>query len=289
MGYGMRYRYADNIVFMLSSPDHVIKEAIPLGGTVAPVIIASDKTRLTQFAGNKSAYPVYLTIGNIPKALRRKPSARACVLIAYLSVDKIADGLSATALKLRNYELFHRSMALVLHSLKDAGNPKGPGIPMTGGDGMVRRVYPILATYVADYPEQCLVTCTKNGTCPKCQQKADNLQETKPASPRKQKVTHQTILHARSTFNSKNGRHKSVHAICMDSDIAGGNYEPFWVGFPLVDIHRCIAPDILHQLYQGVLKHLIEWVQTVVGEDELDQRVCALPPAHGVRHFKNGI
>lgn len=152
-----------------------MEEAIPLGGTVAPVIIASDKTRLTQFSGNKSAYPVYLTIGNIPKSIRQKPSARACVLIAYLSVDKISDGLSSTALRVRNYELFHRSMALVLQSLKVAGNPRGPGISMIGGDGMVRIVYPILATYVADYPEQCLVTCTKYGTCPKCQQKADTL------------------------------------------------------------------------------------------------------------------
>lgn len=101
---------------------------------MAPVIIATDKTQLTQFSGNKSAYPVYLTLGNIPKALRRKPGSRACVLIAYLSVDKPAKaGLSKTTLKLRNYQLFHRSMAVVLESLKAAGNPKGPGVEMVGG------------------------------------------------------------------------------------------------------------------------------------------------------------
>ena len=133
------------------------------------MIIASDKTQLTQFSGNKAAYPVYLTLGNIPKSLRRKPGSRACVLIAYLSVDKPSkEGLSKTALRLRNYEIFHRSMAVVLQPLKAASNPRGPGIEMVGGDGAVRRVYPILATYVADYPEQCLVTCTKYGTCPKC-------------------------------------------------------------------------------------------------------------------------
>ncbi|KAJ3737911.1 hypothetical protein FB446DRAFT_602123, partial [Lentinula raphanica] len=147
---------------------------IPPGGTVAPVILATDKTQLTQFSGSKSAYPVYLTIGNIPKDLRRKPGSRACILIAYLSVDKpVKKGLSQTQLKLRNYQLFHQSMAMVLESLKLAGDPAGPGVQMVGGDGAVRRVYPLLATYVCDYPEQCLVTCTKYGTCPKCQQKAD--------------------------------------------------------------------------------------------------------------------
>ncbi|KAE9401116.1 hypothetical protein BT96DRAFT_736389, partial [Gymnopus androsaceus JB14] len=115
-------------------------EVLPVGGTLAPVIIASDKTRLTQFSGNKSAYPVYLTIGNLPKSLRRKPSARACVLIAYLSVDKPSD--------VRNYELFHRSMATILEPLKAAGKPNGPGVEMVGGNGAVRRVYPILSTYV---------------------------------------------------------------------------------------------------------------------------------------------
>lgn len=190
---------------------------------MAPVIIASDKTRLTNFVGNKAAYPVYLTLGNIPKSLRRKPSARACVLIAYLSVDKISDGLSAVALRVRNYELFHRSMAVVLSTLKGAGNPRGPGIAMTGGNGAVRRVYPILSIYVADYPEQCLVTCTKSGTCPKCQQTADALEHPSPDKPRKQNWTQDVIHSARETSRLRNqGRHKSVHVMCMESDVAGG-------------------------------------------------------------------
>ncbi|KAJ3816209.1 hypothetical protein F5880DRAFT_1619629, partial [Lentinula raphanica] len=33
------------------------QKAVPRGGTIAPVIIASDKTQLTQFSGNKTAYP----------------------------------------------------------------------------------------------------------------------------------------------------------------------------------------------------------------------------------------
>ncbi|KAJ3713553.1 hypothetical protein C8R42DRAFT_593065 [Lentinula raphanica] len=75
----------------------------------------------------------------------------------------------------------------------------------------------------------------------------------------------------------------------MKDDIAGGNYKPFWAGFPLTDIHRCIAPDILHQLYQGVFKYLVKWVQQVVGEEELDDRLRKLPPTSGVRHFAKGI
>ena len=51
------------------------KKKIPKGGVIAPVILASDKshkTQLTQFRGDKSTWPVYLTLGNIEKATRRQ-------------------------------------------------------------------------------------------------------------------------------------------------------------------------------------------------------------------------
>ncbi|THU98873.1 hypothetical protein K435DRAFT_601744, partial [Dendrothele bispora CBS 962.96] len=138
--------------------------------TIAPVIIATDKTALTNFSGGKSAYPVYLTLGNIPKAMRRKINQRACILLGYLPVDKIGKGSDmVTELKLRNYQLFHDSMRVILEPLINAGRE---GVEMVGGDGIIRKVHPILAAYVADYPEQCLVTLSKYGTCPKCQTQA---------------------------------------------------------------------------------------------------------------------
>jgi Plavaka transposase len=116
---------------------------LPEGATIAPVIIASDKTQLTQFSGSKSAYPVYLTIGNILKAIRCKPSKRACVLITYLSVDKIICGtMTKHELGSRSQWLFHESMRTVLECLMDAGKNR---VEMTGGDGVVRCVFPILS------------------------------------------------------------------------------------------------------------------------------------------------
>ena len=102
---------------------------LPKGATLAPVIIATDKTQLTQFSGSKAAYPVYLTIGNIPKATRRMPSKNACILIAYLSVEKInRRDLTDRAYRARMQRLFHESMRLVLEPLKQAGHD---GVEMT--------------------------------------------------------------------------------------------------------------------------------------------------------------
>ncbi|KAF8868438.1 hypothetical protein CPB84DRAFT_1819214 [Gymnopilus junonius] len=203
------------------------------------------QTQLTQFSGNKAAYPVYLTIGNIPKATRRKPSKHACILIAYLSVQKI------DCSRINDQE--HHS--LVQQPLISAGTN---GVKMTSSDGAVRCVHPILTCYVADYPEQCLVACTKYGTCPKCKASAKDLQNPTPAPNRTESWTNSIIQEAKDQANLSP---RKFHAYCMSHDVAGSVYKPFWEGFPLCDIHRSITPDVLHQLYQ----------------------------AYGLRPFKNGI
>jgi hypothetical protein len=251
---------------------------------VAPVIIATDKTQLTQFSGNKAAYPVYLTIGNIPKATRRKPSKHACVLIAYLSVDKMdRSRMNDQEHRSRVQRLFHESMRIVLQPLIEAGIN---GIEMISSDGAVRRVHPILTCYVADYPEQCLVACSKYGTCPKCRVCAKNLGDPFAAEKRSQKWTESIINEGK---NQANGNPQKIHTYCMSFDVAGTVYQPFWEGFPFCDIHSSITPDVLHQLYQGVFKHLVGWCQNILTPQELDRRIRALPPAFGLRQFKNGI
>jgi Plavaka transposase len=222
-----------------------LQSKLPKDTTLAPVIIATDKTQLTQFSGNKSAYPVYLTIGNIPKALQRKPSKHACVLIAYLSVDKM-DRTKMTDMEHRSrvQRVFHESMQTILEPLIDAGSQ---GVEMVESDGAWWRVFPILTCYMADYPKQCLVTCTKYGTCVKCQAPAKDLQNPKSAEPQSQTWTKNIQGQEQANNNPC-----AFHTYCMSFDVAGTVFKPFWDGFPLCDINQSITPNILHQLYQSV-------------------------------------
>ncbi|KAG1844084.1 hypothetical protein DFJ58DRAFT_731389 [Suillus subalutaceus] len=179
---------------------HAIQNRLPVGAALAPVIIATDKTQLTQFSSSKSAYPIYLTLGNIPRAIRRKPSQQACFLLGYLSVDKILkDDLSSREVSSRAQRLFHDSLRIILEPLKLAG---AEGVEITGGDGCVRLIFPVLACYVADYPEQCLVTCSKYGTCPKCQARTDELAELSQSTVQTQTWTMGIIEEAKSSTNT---------------------------------------------------------------------------------------
>lgn len=159
------------------------------------------------------------------------------------------------------------------------------GVEMASANGEVRRVHPILASYVADFPEQCMVTCSKYGTCPKCQVDAEHLSDSQPSPRRTNAWTLQVMQEARLSSASSAQYFKS----CMDNEVSGYTYRPFWDELPFCDIHLSITPDVLHQLYQGVLKHVITWCQQLLSKEELDRRIRCLPPCYGVRHFKNGI
>ena len=106
-----------------------------------------------------------MTLGNLPKDIRCKPSRRGQILLAYLPTSRLLHISNKAARRRTLANLFHACMSRVLAPLKSAGVD---GIELTSGDGKTRRGHPIVATYVGDYPEQVLVTGCKTGECPKC-------------------------------------------------------------------------------------------------------------------------
>jgi len=56
----------------------------------------SDQTHLTNFSGDKKAWPVYITIGNLPSTKRNRPGSMAVLLLALLPVPpKLSQSSSA--------------------------------------------------------------------------------------------------------------------------------------------------------------------------------------------------
>jgi hypothetical protein len=57
----------------------VDQKRLPPGCTIAPLILSLDKPMISNFRGDNSAWPVYLTMSNIDKETRRQVSAHATI------------------------------------------------------------------------------------------------------------------------------------------------------------------------------------------------------------------
>ncbi|KAG8939336.1 hypothetical protein FRC03_006360 [Tulasnella sp. 419] len=99
---------------------YITQDKLKEGATVIPVILSSDKTKLSVFSGDKVAWPVYLTIGNVPKGIRRRPSMHATILLGYIPTSKL-ECFSANRRAEEGYKLFHLCMNHILAPLKEAG------------------------------------------------------------------------------------------------------------------------------------------------------------------------
>ncbi|KAM6499612.1 hypothetical protein JOM56_005120 [Amanita muscaria] len=255
-----------------------VLEASKPGATIAPLIISSDKTQVTLF-GNKTAYPVYLTIGNLPKSIRRKPSQRGQVLLAYLPTSKLARVTVQSSRRRMMSNLFHACLRRLVAPLEQSGID---GVHMKDGDGVIRRIHPILAVYVGDYPEQVLVTCTKTGECPKCDVVRSDIGDPHVlASPRNVQAVH-------TALSMVNGNPRDYVKACQDARIKPV-FHPFWEALPYTDIFQAIAPDVLHQIHQGIFKHFTGWLVQAYGASEIDARIQRLIPNHHIHIFANGI
>lgn len=168
-------------------------------------------------------------------------------------------------------------MSVILQAMKDAGKT---GIEMTCADGFTRLVWPILAAYVADYPEQCLVACCKENRCPICEVPHDRRGEHLMFTPRSPEET--LDLLRRHALGEKVPRYDELGLRPV--------FTPFWANMPHANIFQSMTPDLLHQLHKGVFKdHLVKWCILLLTEQEVDERFRGMTRHPGLRHFVNGI
>lgn len=253
---------------------------------------------------NKTAYPVYLTIGNLPKEIRRKPSHGGYILLGYLPTSSLKHITNKSARRRTLANLFHACMSRIVEPLEKAGMD---GMTVVSGDGVVRRGHPILAIYVGDYPEQVLVTCVKTGTCPSCpvahevmgtveeipgledmEEDCDDDDEGDGGGGKDIDAGFRDLAAILEALDALDEGPTIFKRACEDVGIKPIQ-GPFWQNLPYTNIYRSMTPDILHQLYQGVLKHLIAWLRTICGDAEIDARCRRLPPNHNIHLFMNGI
>jgi len=126
-----------------------------------------DQVNLTNFSGDKKAWPVYLTIGNLPSAQRNSPGSMAVLLLALLPIPPTLSKSSKADQSQRKinadtlqdvFELIFAPIQGVAHSC----------VPIDCADGKVRLCFPILSPWMADHMENVALHWLKSNACSKC-------------------------------------------------------------------------------------------------------------------------
>lgn len=152
------------------------------GVCFCPVILGSDKTTVSVASGQNDYYPLYISNGLIHNHIRRA-HRNGVSLVAFLAIPRSkhplyisfhshiqlhikADREHNKSEAFRNFrrEVFHESLRIILGSLH-------PGMTtpkvIRYADGHYRQMIYGLGPYIADYPEQALLTCIVQGWCPR--------------------------------------------------------------------------------------------------------------------------
>jgi len=118
----------------------------------------SDGTHLSNFAGDKKEWPVYMIIGNLSSKIRQMPSAHTVVMVALLPIPIKNRNIPQKRLdeqRQTNREVLNEVLRRVLQPLTFKLNPSAESgyYNVLCADGNFRRCKPVLAGWLADGPE----------------------------------------------------------------------------------------------------------------------------------------
>jgi len=195
------------------------------------VIWASDNTHLTEFSGHQHAWPLYFTIGNNRKDIRRTPKKRVWILVGLIPCPP--KGAKHTD------EAWHSTVGTVLSPLWNL-DITGPGLNWDCADGFQRQCYPLWAAWVGDYPEQVMVAQVSYGSCAMSEIPKGAPMGYSTFRPLDNPCNQDVYLELLDETNIDVLHTLGVHPISNQ----------FWQ-YPLCNVYRLWQPDEFHQLLLG--------------------------------------
>jgi hypothetical protein len=227
-------------------------------------------------------HPLLISLANINAGVRMKATSHVFALAAYLSIPKFLD-VNAHLQSLLAVRVFHICLSIVTKNLKCA---EFSGKQMPDPWGNQRIAHMPLVRYIADLPEQCMISCV--------------LGSESPTSTASQDQFGDGICHPRCTQNYTLNR---ITLACQEADPTflpaflkachpmglNGVNQPFWKDWGSADPSLFLTPDALHAWHKFYFDHLLKWVINMLGGDELDWCMAAIQPWVGARHWPKGI
>ena len=102
---------------------------LSVGSTIVPILIATDKTQMTQHHWDHSLWPVYLTIGNLDRATGRSQTRPSLVLVGLIPIVKVGKEHQTHL----TAEVYHWAMGKIFKRM-----PQSWVMPTHSADGIQR-------------------------------------------------------------------------------------------------------------------------------------------------------
>ncbi|KAG2051626.1 hypothetical protein BDR06DRAFT_889558, partial [Suillus hirtellus] len=279
---------------------------------IAGLMFFSDATHLANF-GTAKAWPLYMYFGNLTKYARSAPKSGACHLVGFLPSlpDKVKDifrslprisksGMAALHTHCQR-ELFHGCWEILLD--KDFLHAYRHGIVLRCADGVLRRIFPRIFTYSADYPEKVLIATIKDmGSCPcpRCLTPKSMFTSLGLLSDMRSRISSLRVYIATNVIRAREFIYQGGNTVDgkkVEETLGGGSWAPILnkfverLGALGLDTFQMLIVDLMHECELGTWKalftHLIRILYALPNGNQLvanlDSRFRQIPT------FGNGV
>ncbi|KAI6027712.1 hypothetical protein BKA83DRAFT_4490257 [Pisolithus microcarpus] len=238
------------------------QDTLPPSTTILGVILSLDKMNISIMTGNRMAHPILISLANIDMGFVKKTT----------SVHSLLQD-----------QLFHQVLNQVLTPLKTAATV---GIMMNDPVGNLCYCYTLLASWIVDMPEECLLAATSPKASPVTTATSKDFSNPFCHPSCTSSLTLSAIWTActeQDPFDYENFL-KIIKHLHLNSVI-----EPCWKGWPLSDPSQFLTPKPLHHFHRMFWDHDIKWCIAVTGSAELDFHFSLLQTPVGYCAFEDGI
>jgi hypothetical protein len=257
-----------------------VKATLRLRDTQVPLIFMSDGTHLSNFAGDKKEWPVYMTIGNLSSKIRQMPLAHTVVMVALMPIPIKNRNIPQKWLdeqRQTQQEVMNEALRQVLQALILKHNPCAESgyYNVLCADGNFRRCKLVLAAWLADCPEYSDLHHLEWHVCFWCECPKNELGDyvsSYKQHPRQDHSLYRTLSDANTKAADAELRSRHVHRGCSVFQ------HILWI---VSDLPK---PDLLHTMQIGMLdplqKRIFHFMKTHEWLDKYNAIWLSVPAYH---------
>jgi len=224
--------------------------------TLVPLIFVSDETHLSNFAGDRKEWPVYMTIANLSSKIRQTPSTHCVVMVALLPIPIKNRNIPQTRLDAQrqtNREVLNDVLRRVLQPLTCIQHPSAEtgDYNVLCADRNFRRCKPVLSAWLTVYREYSDLHHLERHASFWCECPKNELGDYVNPDNQHPLGDHK-LYRMLSNANTK----------AADAELSSRRVHR---GFNVFRHIPCIVcdlpqPDLLHTMNIGMLDHLQKWI-----------------------------